>query len=69
MKVRQPIVATTLAALAAGCDQSPDPGGLPPAVDAVFADYAAAEGPGYSGGVIRDGRLIGAQNLRFTRLE
>ena len=69
MKVRQPIVATTLAALAAGCNQSPDPGGLPPAVDAVFADYAAADGPGCSVGVIQDGQLIGAQGYGMANLD
>ena len=69
MKVRQPIVATTLAALAAGCNQSPDPGGLPPAVDAVFADFAAADGPGCSVGVIQDGQLIGAQGYGMGNLD
>ena len=69
MKVRQPIVATSLAALAAGCNQSPDPGGLPPAVDAVFADFAAADGPGCSVGVIQDGQLIGAQGYGMANLD
>ncbi len=69
MKVRQPIVATTLAALAAGCNQSPDPGGLPPAVDAVFADYAASDGPGCAVGVIQDGQLIGAQGYGMANLD
>ena len=69
MKVRQPIIATTLAALAAGCNQSPDPGGLPPAVDAVFADFAAADGPGCSVGVIQDGQLIGAEGYGMANLD
>ena len=69
MKVRQPILATTVAALAAGCNQSPEPGGLPPAVDAVFADYAATDGPGCSVGVIQDGQLIGSRGYGMANLD
>ena len=69
MKVRQPILATTVAVLAAGCNQSPEPGGLPPAVDAVFAEYSATDGPGCSVGVIQDGRLIGSRGYGLANLD
>ena len=69
MKVRQPILATTVAALAAGCNQSPEPGGLPPAVDAFFAEYSATDGPGCSVGVIQDGRLIGSAGYGMANLD
>ena len=38
-------------------------------VDAVFADYAKADGPGCSVGVIRDGRLIHAAGYGSANLE
>ena len=69
MKVRQPILATTVAALAAGCNPPPEPGELPSAVDAIFADYAATDGPGCSVGVIQDGRLIGSQGYGMANLD
>ena len=69
MKVRQPIVATTVAALFAACSPPGEPGGLPPAVDAVFADYSAADGPGCSVGVIQDGRLIGSEGYGMANLD
>ena len=69
MKVRQLISGTVLAALAAACTPPDQPGGLPAAVDAVFADYSAADGPGCSAGVIQDGRLIGSGGYGMANLD
>ena len=69
MKVRQPIVAAALAALAAGCNPPPERGELPAAVDAVFAEYAGADGPGCSVGVIQDGQLIGSEGYGMANLD
>ena len=58
-----------LATLAAACGPPDDPGGLPPAVDAVFAEYAGTDGPGCAVGVIRDGRLIGSEGYGMANLD
>ena len=67
--IRAAMVAAVLAGALAGCAPGGD-GELQARVDAVFADYASADGPGCSLGVIRDGRLIhaagyGAANLDY----
>ena len=62
------MVATALVATLAGCDASGD-GEVAAQVDAVFADYASADGPGCSLGVIRDGRLIHAGGYGSANLE
>ena len=67
--IRAATVAAVLAGALAGCAPGGD-GELQAQVDAVFADYASADGPGCSLGVIRDGRLIhaagyGAANLDY----
>ena len=67
--IRAAMVAAVLTGALAGCAPGGD-GELQARVDAVFADYASADGPGCSLGVIRDGRLIhaagyGAANLDY----
>ncbi|MXW17189.1 MAG: serine hydrolase, partial [Gemmatimonadetes bacterium] len=69
MKVKQLISGTVLAALAAACTPPDQPGGLPAAVDAVFADYSATDGPGCAVGVIQDGRLIGSGGYGMANLD
>lgn len=85
MKVSEPIVTTPaaahaggrlargfvalLAALTTACTAPGQPGGLPAAVDAVFARYSATDGPGCSVGVIQDGRLIGSEGYGMANLD
>ena len=69
MKVRQLISGTVLAALATACTPPQQPGGLPAAVDAVFSDYSATNGPGCAVGVIQDGRLIGSGGYGMANLD
>ena len=61
-------MAAALVVALAGCT-STRAGGVDPRVDAVFADYASADGPGCSLGVIRDGRLIHAAGYGSANLE
>ena len=51
-----------------GCAPEGD-GGMAARVNAVFADYASADGPGCSVGVIRDGRLIHAAGYGSASLD
>ena len=60
---------TAAAALAAACTAPGQPGGLPASVDAIFADYAAPNGPGCSVGVIQEGRLIGSEGYGMANLD
>ena len=69
MKVRQLISGTVLAALATACTAPDQPGGLPAAVDAVFSDHSAANGPGCAVGVIQDGRLVGSGGYGMANLD
>lgn len=61
-------VAAALAGALAGCAPDRDDG-MAARVDGVFADYASAEGPGCSVGVIRDGRLIKATGYGTANLD
>ncbi len=61
------IVAVVAGALT-GCTPDDD-GGMAARVDAVFADYSSADGPGCSVGVIRDGRLIKAAGYGTANLD
>ena len=71
-RCRRALVPGLLAVLAAGCaapDQLDRTGSLPAAVDAIFAEYAGADGPGCSVGVIQDGRLIGSEGYGMANLD
>ncbi len=61
-------VAAILVGALTGCAPGGD-GGVAARVDAVFAEYAGADGPGCSLGVIRDGRLIHAVGYGTANLD
>ena len=61
------LVGAVLLAALTGC--APGDGGMAARVDAVFADYASADGPGCSVGVIRDGRLVHAAGYGTANLD
>ena len=61
-------VAAVLVSALSACVPDGD-GGMAARVDAVFADYASADGPGCSVGVIRNGRLVHAAGYGSANLE
>ena len=67
------LIGAALAATLAGCAPTGAPptggDGTPARIDAIFADYASASGPGCSLGVIRDGRLIHAPGYGTANLD
>ena len=76
MNVSIPLIGVALVAALTGCAPSGGdavPSTVDPAilarVDAIFADYASASGPGCSLGVIRDGRLIHATGYGAANLD
>ncbi len=73
MKASVPLIGVALSGALAGCAPASDAptadGGMAARVDAIFADYASASGPGCSLGVIRDGRLVHATGYGAANLD
>ena len=67
------LIGAALAAALAGCAPTGAPptggDGTPARIDAIFADYASASGPGCSVGVIQDGRLLHATGYGTANLD